>query len=128
VATKKWSQYACPDGTADYKIDDSGDPSYQSYKHAIEFALAGSSDALHAEMSKYINAGCMFLVQDKSGDYALVGNTDEPIFIKKSFGLGKKGNDKRGYTLKGDVDGITYGYLRLKDTLLATLAVNSVPL
>ncbi|MGL4630294.1 MAG: hypothetical protein ACRCVT_03735 [Leadbetterella sp.] len=128
VATKKWSQYAFPDGTLDYKVDDGGDPSFQSYKHMIEFMLAGKSKAVRAEMAKYINAGALFLVEDKDGDYILIGSTDDPIFLKKSFALGKKGNDKRGYTLKGEVDGVTFGVVTLASTLLATFSPNLVPL
>lgn len=128
VATKKFSEYAIPDGTLDYKVDDSGEPGYQSFKHSIEFALAGSSDALHGEMAKYTNAGVIFIIQDKSGDYAVCGSTDDPIFLKKTFALGKKGNDKRGYTLKGEVDGLSFGYMRLQTALVATLEINTVSL
>lgn len=128
VATKKWSEYAFPDGTADFKVDDGGDPSYQSFKHVVEFALAGSSDALHGEMAKYINAGVMFLIQDKDGNYNLAGSTDDPIYLKKTYQLGKKGNDKRGYVLKGEVDGLTFGVVRLQPALVATLTLNAVPL
>lgn len=128
VATKKFSEYAFPDGTVDYKVDDGGDPSYQSFKHMVEFMMAGKSKALRAEMAKYINAGCIFLVEDKDGDYMLVGTTDDPIYLKKSFALGKKGNDKRGYTLKGEVDGLTHGVLTLQSSLIATLSPNLVPL
>lgn len=128
VATKKWSQYLFPDGTLDYKVDDGGDPAYQSYKHMIEFMMAGKSKALRAEMKKYINAGCLFLIEDKDGEYILIGSTDDPIFLKKGFALGKKGNDKRGYTLKGEVDGLTFGVVTLQTSLLATLSPNLVPL
>jgi hypothetical protein len=128
VATKKWSQYLVPDGTLDYKVDDSGDPSFQSYKHMIEFMMAGKSKALRAEMQKYINAGALFLIEDKDGEYILIGSTDDPIFLKKSFALGKKGNDKRGYTLKGEVDGLTFGVVTLQTSLLATFSPNLVPL
>jgi hypothetical protein len=77
-------------------------------------------------MVKYINAGVLFLVEDKSGEFNLAGSTDDPIFLKKSFMTGKKGNDKRGYILKGDVDGLTFGVTTLQATLLATLTFNSV--
>jgi hypothetical protein len=128
VATKKWSEIACPDGTLDYKVEDSGDPSYQSFKHSIEFMLAGNNKALRAEMAKYINAGCLFIIEDKDGNHILVGSTDDPIFLNKAFGLGKKGNDKRGYTLKGSVDGLRFGVVTLQASLLATLSPNLVPL
>jgi hypothetical protein len=126
VTGKKWSQYNFPDGTLDYKVDDSGDPGYQSYKHSVEFALAGSSDELHIEMDKFINAGVMFLIEDKNGEFQIAGSTDDPIFLKKSFALGKKGNDKRGYTLKGEVDGLIYGVVRVTKSLMTDLTFNTV--
>lgn len=126
VATKKFSQYLFPDGTLDYGVDDGGDPSFQSYKHTIEFMLAGMSKALRAEMVKFINAGCVFIVENKDGELIFIGSTDDPIFLKRSFKLGKKGNDKRGYTLKGEVDGLTFGVLTLQSTLVSTLTFNTV--
>jgi hypothetical protein len=127
VATKKFSHYSFPDGTLDIGTDDSGDPGYQSNKLSIEFMLAGNSDKLHAEVRKWKNAGLLFLVEDKSGDFILLGTTDDPIFVKSVFKLGKKGNDKRGYTVKGEVDGMNYGILKLAATLIATLTFNPEP-
>jgi hypothetical protein len=127
VATKKFSHYSFPDGTLDTGTDDGGDPGFQSNKQSIEFMLAGSTDAIHGEVRKWKNAGLLFLVEDKSGDFNLLGSTDDPIFVKSVFKLGKKGNDKRGYTVKGEVDGLNYGVLKLQTSLVATLTFNPEP-
>lgn len=126
VTGKKWSRYEFPDGTLDYKVDGGGDGGYQSYKHSVEYALAGNSEALHLEMSKYVNAGVMFMIEDKNGEFMMVGSTDDPIFMKPAFALGKKGNDKRGYVAKGEVDGQTYGVALVTKTLLTGLTFNTV--
>lgn len=127
VATTKWSQYLFPDGTAEFSFDGGGDPSYQSYKHMVEFALAGSSDGVRREVKKYLNAGGIFLIEDKSGNFVVLGNSDDPIYLKPSFKSGKKGNDKRGYTLKGEVDGMMWEQVFLTPALISTLEFNSMP-
>ena len=127
AATAKWSQYLFPDGTAEFSFDGGGDPSYQSYKHMIEFALGGSSTAVRKEVRKFLNAGGIFLIEDKSGNFVVLGNTDDPIYLKPSFKSGKKGNDKRGYTLKGEVDGMMWEQIFLTSTLVSTLQFNAIP-
>lgn len=128
VVGAKWSQYLFPDGTAEFSFDGGGDPAYQSYKHMIEFALAGSSDNVRKEVSKYLNAGGIFLIEDKSGNFVVLGNSDDPIYLKPSFKSGKKGNDKRGYTLKGEVDGMMWEQVFLTPALIATLEFNALPI
>lgn len=123
----KWSQYLFPDGTADFNFDGGNDPSYQSYKHMVELALAGSKDAVRKEIKKYLNAGVIFLIEDKSGNFVVLGSSDDPIFIKPSFKSGKKGSDKRGYTLKGEVDGMMWEQVFLTPSLVATLQFNALP-
>lgn len=125
-AGAKWVEYVVPDGTSELSIDDSNDPGYMSYKHTLDFALAGSSKALHSEMGKFLNAGALYFVEDKDGNYILTGSTDDPHFTKKPFKTGKKGNDKRGYTAKSEVDGLTFGWNCLAEAKKADLEVDSV--
>lgn len=123
----KWSQYLFPDGTADFNFDGGGDPSYQSYKHMVEFALAGSSNAVRKEVRKFLNAGGVFMFEDKSGNFVILGSSEDPIYLKPGFKSGKKGNDKRGYTLKGEVDGMTWEQVFLTPSLIASLQFNALP-
>lgn len=123
---KKFSQYLFPDGTAEFSFDGGGDPSYQSYKHMLEFALAGSSDKVRAEIRKFLNAGGVFLVEDKEGNYVVLGCSEDPIYLKASFKSGKKGNDKRGYTVKGEVDGLMWEQVFLSPDLLEDLEFNPI--
>lgn len=120
---KKFAKYVCPDGTVDVNDDDSGDPAYQSSKHMINFALAGFSKELVAELNKHRNAGSVFIVEQNDGTYGVCGSTDNPIFLKKSFKSGKKGNDKRGYELKGEQDGFMFGITPLAPTLIEDLEI-----
>lgn len=105
---ESWAEYKFPDGTASFDSDFGGEVSYESWKHMIEIALAGHSDEIRAEVSKHLNAGSLWIMEDKDGDYNVIGTSDDPIFIKGGFKGGKKGNDKRGYTLKGEVDGLSW--------------------
>lgn len=126
VATKKWSQFKFPQGTADHKCDSAGDLGYQSFKHSVEFSLAGKSQAVRAEMAKFLNAGALFLIEEKDGSYTLRGSTDDPIVVQRSYASGKGGNDKRGYVAKGEADGIPFADLQLDAALIEDLEVNAI--
>jgi hypothetical protein len=127
VATKKWSRYLFPDGTVDAMVDDSGDPGFQSWKQGLELGMAGASDLMKAEMIKHMNAGTLWLIEDKDGKFQVLGTTDDAIFMKKSWKLGKKGNDKRGWTLKGEVDGLPFGLIHMDPTLVLAATFNADP-
>ena len=127
VTDKKFAQFVFPDGTAETSFDKEGDPGYQTDKHGIEFALAGSSDAVRAEVRKFLNAGGVFLVEEKDGTYSIVGSSDDPVYITHSFRSGKGGTDKKGYTLTGTVDGMAWGQLKITKALVETMAFEAVP-
>jgi hypothetical protein len=120
---EKWAEYVFPDGTANFDSDFTGDPGYESWKHMMEISLAGHSDATRQEVAKHLNAGSLWLMEDKDGEYNVLGSTDDPIFVKGGFKGGKKGNDKRGYTLKGEVDGMSWDVLPVTKTLISTIVV-----
>ena len=119
-----WSQYMFPNGTAMCDCDSSGDNGYQSYKHSVELMMAGFSVTLRAEMRKHLNAGTVYIMQMKGGEFVVVGSSDDPIFAKTSFKGGKSGKDKRGYTLKGDSDGMMWDFLVVPPALVAQMVVN----
>ncbi|WP_420153558.1 hypothetical protein, partial [Siphonobacter sp.] len=119
----KFAEYLFPDGTAEVSSDGSGDPAFQSYKHTVEFMLAGFSKEVRKEVKKNLNAGCVIIVEMKDGQFAVLGSSDDPIFLKSSFKGGKKGNDKRGYTLKGDTDGMMWDIPVLTAEAIADLEV-----
>ncbi|CAM9905949.1 unnamed protein product [Chrysoparadoxa australica] len=127
VVDKTFAQFVFPDGTAETMFDKEGDPSYQTDKHGIEFALAGSSDSVRAEVRKFLNAGAVFLVEEKDGSYSIVGSTDDPVYITHSFRSGKGGTDKKGYTLTGSVDGMAWGQLKISKALVETMVFEAVP-
>lgn len=123
VDTAKFAAYECPDGTVEISSEKQGDPGFQSYKHSIEFMFAGFSKEIQAELAKNMNAGSVYILEMNGGQYVVVGSSDNPIFVKQSFKGGKKGNDKRGFTLKGEQDGFMWDILPLKDTLIATIPI-----
>jgi hypothetical protein len=125
-AGTKWAEYMFPDGTASVDSDGGGDPGYQSNKHMVELALAGFSAEIRAEIKKHQNAGSIVIVEMKDGQYQVAGSSDDPIFLKPSYKGGKKGNDKRGYTLKGDVDGMMWDLPVLKPNLVASLPISPI--
>ncbi|OIN61182.1 hypothetical protein [Arsenicibacter rosenii] len=126
-AQDKWAEYLFPDGTASLDSDGGGDPGYQSFKHVAELALAGLSKDVRAEIKKHKNAGCVIVMEMKDGQFLVAGSSDDPIFLKSSFKGGKKGNDKRGFTLKGDVDGMMWDLAVLPAALVEDLAIDPVP-
>lgn len=119
----KWAEIYFPDGTAEINSDGGGDAGYQSYKHMVEVALAGFSKEVRREVRKHLNAGSVFLFEMKDGQYVVAGSSDDPIFVKPSFKGGKKGNDKRGYTLKGEVDGMPFDLPVMPAAMVATLPI-----
>ena len=108
VINNVFVEYQFADGTASFDSDFSGEPAYESWKQMLELSLAGHSDAVRLEVAKHLNAGSLWVMEDKDGDYNVIGSSDDPIFLKGGFKGGKKGNDKRGYTLKGEVDGMSW--------------------
>jgi hypothetical protein len=119
-----WAEYKFPDGTASFDSDFGGDSSYESWKQMIEVSLAGHSDTVRQEVAKHLNAGSLWVMEDKDGDYNVIGSSDDPLFLKGGFKGGKKGNDKRGYALKGEVDGMSWDVTPLKsDCVLYLTAV-----
>lgn len=121
VTGKKFAEYECPDGTVDASSQQSGDPGYMSYKHMINFSLAGYSKELIAELTKHRNAGAVFIVEQNDGTFSVVGSSDNPIYLKSDFKTGKKGSDKRGFDLKGEQDGQMWDLVPLKDTLISQI-------
>jgi hypothetical protein len=59
------------------------------------------------------------------GTYVVVGTSDNPIFVKQAFKGGKKGNDKRGFTVKGEQDGYVWDVLPLATAQVATLLIQA---
>lgn len=116
-----------PDGTAEITSDGAGDAGYQSYKHSVEFMMAGFSKEVRKEVKKHLNAGSVCIVEMKDGQFAVAGSSDDPIFLKSSFKGGKKGNDKRGFTLKGDTDGMMWDLPVLTAAAIAALQVAPLP-
>ncbi|MGA0558296.1 hypothetical protein ACO2Q8_16675 [Larkinella sp. VNQ87] len=123
AAGKAFAEYQYPDGTCSLDDDAGGDPGFQSYKHTLEFMMAGFSKELAAEIRKHLNAGCVVIVEQNDGQFVVGGSSDNPIYVKPGFKSGKKGNDKRGYTLKGEQDGFMWGILPLKPTAVAALGL-----
>ncbi|RAJ92224.1 hypothetical protein LX87_05192 [Larkinella arboricola] len=123
VEGRKFAEYQFPDGTCSLDDDASGDPGFQSYKHTLELMMAGFSKELAAEILKHLNAGAVVIVEMNDGQYVVGGSSDNPIYIKPGFKSGKKGADKRGYTLKGEQDGFMWGILPLKPTVVTELAL-----
>ena len=83
--------------------------------------MAGFSDEVQKEVRKHMNAGAVVVGQMKGGEYVVAGSSDDPIFFKTSFKSGAKGSDKRGYTLKGDSNGMTWDLPRVPEALIANL-------
>jgi hypothetical protein len=116
-----FAEYDFPDGTFSLTDSQDGDPGFQSYKQATSFMLAGFGAKKAAEVKKHLNSGSVVIGEMNDGSFAVAGSSDNAIYHKFSFSSGAKGNDKRGYTGKGEQDGFMWGILPLKPELVATL-------
>ncbi|MDQ1089002.1 hypothetical protein [Siphonobacter sp. SORGH_AS_1065] len=130
VDGKKFAEYEFPDGT--FKLGDSasGDPGFMSYKHTIEFMLAGFNKKIVNEMRKHLNTPSVVIGELNDGVFGVAGASDNGLYVKSDFTSGGKGNDKRGYTVKGEQDGFMWGIVPLKPsvaTALPLLSSGSVP-
>jgi len=126
VALAKWAEYQCPDGSVEVSSEQQGNPGYQSFKHNVDFALAGFSKTIQKELAKDLNAGAVFIAEMNDGTYVVVGSSDNPIYTKRTFKSGKKGNDPRGFTLKGEQDGFMWDILPLATAEVAALEITAI--
>ncbi|PMD97687.1 hypothetical protein BWI97_08745 [Siphonobacter sp. BAB-5405] len=126
---KKFAEYEFPDGTFQIADDGGGDAGYQSYKHTVDFAIAGFNKKLVAEMRKHLNTSSVIVAELNDGQLALAGSSDNGLYIKSGFKSGSKGNDKRGFTAKGEQDGFMWGIVPLAPAVAAALPLlsNAVP-
>lgn len=122
----KFVEYLFPKNTCNVDSDGGGDAGYQNYKHMIALAMAGFSKEVRKEAKKHLNAGSVWIVQMKGGEFVVVGSSDDPIFLATSFKSGKGGKDKRGYEMKGEADGLSWDLPVIPESLIATLDVVSV--
>lgn len=92
------------DNSAFMDFEQQGDRFYQSYKHSAGFEIAGLTKAQSQEFRKYLNTGVILFMEYNDGDIRVVGSKLSPIVLKAKGATGKKGGDKRGYTVTGDND------------------------
>ncbi len=124
VAGAALAEYTFPDGTAEVTSDQQGDAGFQSFKHSIEFMVAGFSKTIQKEMASHLNAGAVYIVEMNDNQFVVAGSSDSPLFSKSSFKGGKKGADKRGKTVKGEQDGFMWDLLPLSTTAVANLELD----
>ena len=94
------------DNSAFADFENQGDRYYQSYKIAMGFDIAGLTKEQSVEMRKYLNTGCIFFVEYHDGEVRVYGSKLAPIVLKSKGSSGKKGGDKRGYSMTGDNDSL----------------------
>lgn len=121
VVGSGWAEYKFPDGTVSFDSDFNNDPGYQSWKQMMEISLAGHTKEVRGEVSKFVNTPVVWIIEDKEGEFNVIGSTDDAVFVKGGFKGGKKGTDKKGYTLKGEVDGMKFDITPLKPSLVPLL-------
>lgn len=94
------------DNSAFADFENQGDRYYQSYKIAMGFDIAGLTKAQSIEMRKFLNTGAIFFVEGHDGEVRVYGSKLAPIVLKSKGSSGKKGGDKRGYSMTGDNDSL----------------------
>jgi hypothetical protein len=121
-ATVKLAEYEFPDGTASADFSASGDNGYNNYTHSLDFALAGLSRVVKRETYKHLNAGSVWFTRMNGTQLVMVGASYSPVYLKTDWKSGKAGKDKRGFTLKGNADGMMFPPLEVPDSLMADFA------
>lgn len=94
------------DNSAFADFENQGDRYYQSYKIAMGFDIAGLTKSQSIEMRKFLNTGAIFFVEGHDGEVRVYGSKLAPIVLKSKGSSGKKGGDKRGYSMTGDNDSL----------------------
>lgn len=115
----KWAQYDVPRGTARAKAEATNTNGYMSWKHTLDLSVAGFSKPVRKEMNKHLNLGSVFILQLKGSEFVVVATSEDPVFGKVAFDSGAGGQDKRGFTYKGEADNIMHGLLNIPNELLA---------
>lgn len=109
VATGKTVAIIEPaDNSCDINSESQGMRFYQSYKNGIGFEIAGWSKEQKKELKKFVNTGCIFFAEMHDGMVVVVGSKLNPIVLTQKATTGKKGGDKKGYTLSGDNDSFMF--------------------
>lgn len=107
VATGKTVAVIEPaDNSAFADFENQGDRYYQSYKISMGLDIAGLTKEQSIEIRKYLNTGCIFFMEYHDGSVRVYGSKLAPIVLKSKGTSGKKGGDKRGYTMTGDNDSL----------------------
>ncbi|GAB3911583.1 hypothetical protein GCM10028803_53400 [Larkinella knui] len=111
------------ENSLDATFENQGDRNYMAYKHAIMFDIAGLSQTQLTEAAKFMNAGCIFLVEEHDETVKIYGTKLNPITLKQKGQLGKKGGDKKGMSFSGDNDSFMFAPPIYKTTLALPLPV-----
>lgn len=89
----------CVQDTAHYQYEKISGRLYEDYLHQVEFELAGLTRLQSIELSKYHNTGVLIIAELHSGEVLIIGTKLAPIVLTIKGTTGKKGGDKRGYTI-----------------------------
>lgn len=121
LGVKEFAKIEVPQNSVRYKSVKSPDPGHQAITQSIDISLAGTGKAIQAELDKFKNVGCVFLVPGNDGLTYVVGSKDQPIFLQEEQDSGANGGEKRGTQLSGSSTGHKHHCLPLSAALLATV-------
>ena len=96
------------DNSCEITTESQGMRFYQSYKNGVAFEIAGWGATQMKELKKFVNTGCIFFAEMHDGQIKVIGSKLNPIVLTQKAMTGKKGGDKRGYTLSGDNDSFMF--------------------
>ncbi|MGV3560757.1 hypothetical protein [Larkinella arboricola] len=111
------------ENSLDATFENQGDRNYMAYKHGISFDIAGLSQAQLTEAAKFMNAGCIFIVEEHDDTMKVYGTKLNPITLKQKGQLGKKGGDKKGMSFSGDNDSFMFAPPIYPESLALPLTV-----
>lgn len=102
------AEYVLPNDTKGFEYELAGPDGSESWKHMLNFEMAGHNKGLIAEMQKDQNARAVYVVEDTDGQLIVVGSSVKGLKMNTKGGSGKTGGEKRGAVMTAEEVGYSW--------------------
>ncbi|CAN1552979.1 hypothetical protein MCERE19_02246 [Spirosomataceae bacterium] len=106
LGTRKFAKVEVPQNSIAFDSEDTGPSAgHNNIDHIFKAKLAGMPKEVQAELRKYKNNPCVFIVPGADGTHYLVGSSNNGIILRGKGRSGMIGTDERGFDLEGKSSG-----------------------
>ncbi|MCP9763807.1 hypothetical protein [Lacihabitans soyangensis] len=106
LGAHEFAKVEVPQNSVVFDSDDNGPSAgHNNIDHMLKAKLAGMSKEVQAELKKYKNNPCVFIVPGSDGRHYLVGSSNHGIILRGKGKSGGVGTDERGFDLEGKSSG-----------------------